>query len=46
MTEEQTDAFTPTSRNVASGYETQYGFLEGDIVPSEVEAPVLSTCPG
>ena len=46
MTEEQTVSLTPTSRNVASGYETQYGFSEGDVVPSEVEAPVISTCPG
>ena len=46
MTEKQFGSDTPISRNIASGYETQYGFPEGDIVPSEVEGPVISSCPG
>ena len=46
MTEEQSASFAPTSRGLASGEETQYGFSEDDIVVSEVEAPVISTCPG
>ena len=46
MTEEQSASFAPVSRGLASGKETQYGFSEGEIVVSEVEAPVISACPG
>ena len=46
MTEEQSASFTPTSRNIANGEEAQHGFSEADIIPSEVEAPVIPACLG
>ena len=46
MSEEQTASFALTSRDIACGEETLYGFTEGDISASEVEAPVIPVCPG
>ena len=46
MTEEQSASFALTSRDIACGEETLYGFSEGDIIASEIEAPVIPVCPG
>ena len=39
-------SFMPTSPDIASREETQYGFSEADIMASEAEKPIIPVCPG